>query len=108
MTGAQIAAFAATMLVIGRRAIPAMLHWVAHLGSRELFRLAVLAIALGAALASAKLFGVSLAIGAFFAGMILAESELAARRTGDAAPRRFRRPVLCLGRDALQPGDHHL
>lgn len=94
VTGAQIAAFAATMLVIGRRAIPAMLHWVAHLGSRELFRLAVLAIALGAALASAKLFGVSLAIGAFFAGMILAESELSQRAAQETLPLRDAFAVL--------------
>ena len=58
------------MLVVGRRVIPWILHYVAHTGSRELFRLAVLAIALGVAFGAAKLFGVSLALGAFFAGMI--------------------------------------
>ena len=63
------------MLVVGRRVIPWMLHYVAHTGSRELFRLAVLAIALGIAFGSAELFGVSFALGAFFAGMILTESR---------------------------------
>ena len=60
--------FIALMLVVGRRLIPWILHYVAHTGSRELFRLAVLAIALGVAFGSAKLFGVSFALGAFFAG----------------------------------------
>ena len=68
-------AFVALMLVVGRRVIPWILHYVAHTGSRELFRLAVLAIALGVAFGAAKLFGVSFALGAFFAGMILSESR---------------------------------
>ncbi|MFX8672374.1 cation:proton antiporter, partial [Acinetobacter baumannii] len=59
------------MLVVGRRLIPQLLHWVAHSGSRELFRLSVLAIALGVAFGAANLFDVSLALGAFFAGMVL-------------------------------------
>jgi CPA2 family monovalent cation:H+ antiporter-2 len=67
------------MLVVGRRVIPWVLHYIAHTGSRELFRLAVLAIALGVAFGAATLFGVSLALGAFFAGMILSESELSHR-----------------------------
>ena len=74
-----VAGFIALMLVVGRRAIPWLLHWVAHSGSRELFRLAVLAIALGVAFGSAQLFGVSLALGAFFAGMILGETQLSLR-----------------------------
>lgn len=94
MTAAQIAAFIATMLILGKRLIPWALHWVAQLGSRELFRLAVLAIALGAALGSAKLFGVSLAIGAFFAGMILAESELSQRAAQETLPLRDAFAVL--------------
>lgn len=63
------------MLVVGRRVIPWVLHAVAHGGSRELLRLAVISIALGVAFGSAELFGVSFALGAFFAGMILAEEE---------------------------------
>src|SRR5262249_36464650 len=76
LTIAKVVAFVALMLIVGRRVIPWLLHYVAHTGSRELFRLAVLAIALGVAFGAAKLFGVSLALGAFFAGMILSESEL--------------------------------
>jgi CPA2 family monovalent cation:H+ antiporter-2 len=72
-------AFVGFMLVVGRRVIPWLLHYTAHTGSRELFRLAVLAIALGVAFGAAKLFGVSLALGAFFAGMIMSESELSHR-----------------------------
>lgn len=90
----QIAGFVALMLVVGRRIVPLVLHWVAHTGSRELFRLAVLAIALGAALASATLFGVSLAIGAFFAGMILAESELSQTAAQETLPLRDAFAVL--------------
>ena len=62
--------FVAVMLIVGKRVIPWMLHAMAHTGSRELFRLAVLVIALGVAYWSAELFGVSFALGAFFAGMI--------------------------------------
>jgi CPA2 family monovalent cation:H+ antiporter-2 len=76
LTFGKLIAFAALMLVVGRRVIPWMLHYVAHTGSRELFRLAVLAIALGVAYGAAELFGVSLALGDFFAGVILSESEL--------------------------------
>ena len=76
ITLVKVAAFVAFMLVVGRRVIPWLLHYVAHTGSRELFRLAVLAIALGVAFGAAVLFGVSFALGAFFAGMILTESEL--------------------------------
>ena len=73
LTIVKAASFVAVMLVIGRRAIPWLLHYVAHTGSRELFRLAVLAIALGVAYGAAMLFGVSFALGAFFAGMVLRE-----------------------------------
>ena len=71
VTVIKLAAFVGFMLVVGRRVIPFVLHFTAHTGSRELFRLAVLAIALGVAAGAAYLFGVSLALGAFFAGMIL-------------------------------------
>lgn len=79
ITLAKVAAFVVVMLVVGRRVIPWILHYVAHTGSRELFRLAVLAIALGVAFGAAKLFGVSLALGAFFAGMIMSQSALSHR-----------------------------
>ena len=72
----KFAIFVAIMLLVGKRLIPAVLHYVAHTGSRELFRLAVLAIALGVAYVAAELFGISLALGAFFAGMMLSESRL--------------------------------
>jgi CPA2 family monovalent cation:H+ antiporter-2 len=72
----KFAVFVAIMLLVGKKLIPAILHHVAHTGSRELFRLAVLAIALGVAYIAAALFGISLALGAFFAGMMLSESRL--------------------------------
>ncbi|MBN9990958.1 cation:proton antiporter, partial [Listeria monocytogenes] len=73
---------------VGRRVIPAALHWVAHTGSRELFRLAVLAIALGVAFGAAMVFDVSFALGAFFAGMILGETPLSRRATEETLPLR--------------------
>src|SRR5579863_751781 len=76
ITLAKVAAFVALMLLVGRQVVPRILHYVAHTGSRELFRLAVLALALGVAYGAAEFFGVSFALGAFFAGMVLAESEL--------------------------------
>jgi len=94
LTLGKVIAFVAIMLLVGRRAIPWLLHYVAHTGSRELFRLAVLAIALGVAFGAAKLFGVSLALGAFFAGMILAESELSHRAAEESLPLRDAFAVL--------------
>jgi K+:H+ antiporter len=82
------------MLVFGRRAIPALLHYVAHTGSRELFRLAVLSVALGVALAASELFGVSFALGAFFAGMTLSESELSQAAAEESLPLRDAFAVL--------------
>jgi CPA2 family monovalent cation:H+ antiporter-2 len=90
----KVGAFVAFMLVVGRRIIPWLLHWVAHTGSRELFRLAVFAIALGVAFGAASLFGVSFALGAFFAGMILAESELSQRAAEETLPLRDAFAVL--------------
>ena len=90
----KVAIFVALMLLVGRRLIPMLLHWIAHTGSRELFRLGVLAIALGVAFGSAKLFGVSLALGAFFAGMILSESELSHRAAQESLPLRDAFAVL--------------
>ncbi|XSG81657.1 MAG: YbaL family putative K(+) efflux transporter [Methyloligella sp. ZOD6] len=91
---AKIVAFIATMLVVGRRVIPWMLHYMAHTGSRELFRLAVLVIALGTAFGAAELFGVSLALGAFFAGVILSESTLSQHAAQETLPLRDAFAVL--------------
>ncbi len=88
LTIGKIAAFVAIMLIVGKRLIPWVLHYMAHTGSRELFRLAVFVIALGAAFAAAELFGVSFALGAFFAGMILSESPLSQRAAEETLPLR--------------------
>jgi CPA2 family monovalent cation:H+ antiporter-2 len=90
----KISAFIAFMLIIGRRVIPAALHWAAHTGSRELFRLAVLAIALGVAFGAAFIFDVSFALGAFFAGMILGETQLSRRAAEETLPLRDAFAVL--------------
>ncbi|MBX4910200.1 MULTISPECIES: YbaL family putative K(+) efflux transporter [Rhizobium] len=94
MTLVKVALFVALMLVFGRKLIPWTMHRIAHAGSRELFRLGVLAIALGVAFGAAKLFGVSLALGAFFAGMVLAESELSHRAAQESLPLRDAFAVL--------------
>jgi CPA2 family monovalent cation:H+ antiporter-2 len=94
LTAAKLAVFAALMLLAGRRLFPALLHYIAHTGSRELFRLAVLSVALGVAFAAAALFGVSLALGAFFAGMILAGSQLSQRAAEESLPLRDAFAVL--------------
>ncbi len=94
ITLGKFLAFVILMWFVGRRVIPWLLHYVAHTGSRELFRLAVLAIALGAAYGSAILFDVSLALGAFFAGMILSESTLSQRAAQETLPLRDAFAVL--------------
>lgn len=94
VTIGKVAAFIAFMLLIGRRGIPAILHFVAHTGSRELFRLAVLAVALGVAFLAAELFGVSFALGAFFAGMVLSESALSQQAAEETLPLRDAFAVL--------------
>src|SRR5687768_1570820 len=94
LTLGKLAAFVVTMLVVGRRVIPWILHYIAHTGSRELFRLAVLAIALGFAYGAVVLFDVSFALGAFFAGMILSESELSQRAAHETLPLRDAFAVL--------------
>jgi CPA2 family monovalent cation:H+ antiporter-2 len=94
LTLGKVIAFVAIMLIVGRRVIPWILHYVAHTGSRELFRLAVLAIALGAAFGAAELFGVSFALGAFFAGMVLSESELSHQAASETLPLRDAFAVL--------------
>lgn len=94
LTLGKVGAFVAIMLLIGRRLIPAVLHYIAHTGSRELFRLGVLAIALGVAYGAANVFGVSFALGAFFAGMILSESQLSQRAAKESLPLRDAFAVL--------------
>ena len=90
----KVTAFVVVMLVVGKRAIPWILEHVAGLGSRELFTLSVLAIALGVAFGAAYLFDVSFALGAFFAGMLLNESELSHKAAADSLPMRDAFAVL--------------
>lgn len=94
MTVFKLCVFVILMLLVGRRIIPWALQMTASSGSRELFRLAVLAITLGVAFGAASLFGVSLALGAFFAGMIMAESDLSHRAAEDTLPLRDAFAVL--------------
>ena len=94
LTLGKVGAFIAIMLVVGKRLIPWILHRVVHLGSRELFRLGVLAIALGVALGASEFFGVSFALGAFFAGMIMGESELSQQAANETLPLRDAFAVL--------------
>jgi CPA2 family monovalent cation:H+ antiporter-2 len=93
-TLAKVAAFVAVMLIAGRRVIPWLMHHAAHTGSRELFRLAVYAVALGVAYAASALFGVSFALAAFFAGMVMSESQLSQRAAEEAMPLRDAFAVL--------------
>ena len=83
---AELIAFVAGMLLLGRRAIPWILELTARDGSHELFRLAVIAVALGIAYLSSALIGVSLALGAFFAGVIIAESDVSHQAAGESVP----------------------
>lgn len=93
-TFVKVGAFVALMIVVGRRLIPSLLAKVADTGSRELFTLGVLALGLGVAVGAAWLFDVSFALGAFFAGMILKESELSHRAAEDSLPLRDAFAVL--------------
>jgi CPA2 family monovalent cation:H+ antiporter-2 len=86
LTLAKVALFVAIALLVGGRLIPWLLSRVVRSGSRELFTLGVLAIALGIAFGSAKLFDVSFALGAFFAGVVLSESELSQRAAERSLP----------------------
>jgi CPA2 family monovalent cation:H+ antiporter-2 len=94
ITLGKVVAFVAVMLVVGRRVIPWILHHIAHTGSRELFRLAVLSIALGVAYGAAEIFDVSFALGAFFAGMVMAESQLSQQAAAESLPLRDAFAVL--------------
>ena len=86
MTLLKVAAFAAVAVFIGPRVVPWLLTSVARTGSRELFTLSVLAIALGIAFGAAEIFGVSFALGAFFAGLVMSESHLSHRAAADSLP----------------------
>ena len=94
ITLAQVGAFIAFMLVVGRRLFPWLLWQVARTGSRELFTLCVVAAAVSIAYGSAELFGVSFALGAFFAGMVLRESEFSHRAAEETLPLRDAFAVL--------------
>lgn len=94
LTGVKVAGFIGLMLIVGARLIPLVLHYSMHTGQRELFRLAVLAIALGVAYGSAVFFGVSFALGAFFAGMVMATSTLSTQAMKDTLPLRDAFAVL--------------
>ncbi|CAF26329.1 YbaL family putative K(+) efflux transporter [Bartonella quintana] len=94
LTILKVIVFIILMLVIGRRIIPWLLKVSAQSGSRELFRLSVFATALGVAFGAAHLFGVSLSLGAFFAGMVMSESELSHRAAEESLPLRDAFSVL--------------
>jgi CPA2 family monovalent cation:H+ antiporter-2 len=82
----KLGTFAALMLVVGRRVLPWALAQVARSGSRELFTLAVVVVALGVAFGASTLFGVSFALGAFFAGVVLGESDLGHQAAAETLP----------------------
>jgi CPA2 family monovalent cation:H+ antiporter-2 len=90
----KIALLVGFTLVVGKRLIPALLGYVAKTRSRELFTLTVLVLALGIAVGSAKLFGASMALGAFLAGMVVGQSEFATRAASEALPMRDAFAVL--------------
>jgi monovalent cation:H+ antiporter-2, CPA2 family len=94
LTLGRISVFIALMLVVGKRLFPWLLWQIARVGSRELFTLCVIAAAVGIAYSSAELFGVSFALGAFFAGMVMRESPLSYRAAEESLPLRDAFSVL--------------
>jgi CPA2 family monovalent cation:H+ antiporter-2 len=94
LTLGKVVAFVATMLLVGRRLLPRLLWLVARTGSRELFTLCVVSAAVGVAYVSSYLFDVSFALGAFFAGMMMRESELSHRAAEESLPLRDAFAVL--------------
>jgi len=94
LTLGKVAAFVALMLAVGRRLFPRLLWLIARIGSRELFTLGVISAAVGVAYVSAKLFSVSFALGAFFAGMMMRESALSHRAAEESLPLRDAFSVL--------------
>jgi CPA2 family monovalent cation:H+ antiporter-2 len=94
VTLAKVFAFIALMLVVGRQVFPKLLWQIARTGSRELFTLCIVAAAVSIAYAAAKLFGVSFALGAFFAGVVMRESEFSHRAAEESLPLREAFAVL--------------
>ncbi|MCE9880611.1 YbaL family putative K(+) efflux transporter [Hafnia paralvei] len=94
ITLGKVIAFITIMIVVGRRLVPWILAKTASTGSRELFTLSVLALAMGVAYGAVAIFDVSFALGAFFAGMVLNESELSHRAAHDTLPLRDAFAVL--------------
>ena len=94
VTLGKVVLFVVLMVVVGRRVFPRLLFWVARTGSRELFTLCVVATAVGVAFGAAKLFDVSFALGAFFAGTMMRESEYAHRAADESLPLRDAFSVL--------------
>jgi monovalent cation:H+ antiporter-2, CPA2 family len=94
LTIGQVSVFLVLMLVVGRRLFPWLLWQIARTGSRELFTLCIVAAAVGIAYGSAELFGVSFALGAFFAGMVMRESPLSYRAAEESLPLRDAFSVL--------------
>jgi len=94
LTLAKVAAFILLMMIVGRRLLPRLLWWVARSGSRELFTLCVISVAVGVAFGAAKMFEVSFALGAFFAGMMMRESEFSHRAADESLPLRDAFAVL--------------
>jgi CPA2 family monovalent cation:H+ antiporter-2 len=94
LTMLKVVALVAFTAIVGARVIPKLLDWVAVTRSRELFTLTVLVIALGIALGSARVFGVSMALGAFLAGMVVGRSDYSLRAASDALPMRDAFAVL--------------
>jgi CPA2 family monovalent cation:H+ antiporter-2 len=90
----KILALVAVVLVVGQRVVPAILAYVARTRSRELFTLSVLVLALGIAVGAAELFGASMALGAFLAGMVVGQSEFSSRAASEALPMRDAFAVL--------------
>ncbi len=84
----KVATLVAFTFVVGRTLVPKLLAYVARTRSRELFTLAVLVLGLGIAVGAAKIFGVSMALGAFLAGMVVAQSDFSARAAAEALPMR--------------------
>ncbi|MGH8684522.1 MAG: cation:proton antiporter, partial [Nitrosospira sp.] len=94
LTFGKVAIFIALMLIVGKRVFPWLLWHVASTNSNELFILSVIAVAIGIAYGSAMLFGVSFALGAFFAGMVMRESDLSHRAAQESLPLRDAFSVL--------------
>ena len=94
ITFGKVSIFVALMLIVGKRVFPKLLWHVASTNSQELFTLSIIAVAIGIAYGSAMLFGVSFALGAFFAGMVMRESDLSHRAAQESLPLRDAFSVL--------------